>query len=358
MDFQFTEESIALLRRLIATPSFSREEHATADLIGHFLREKGYAPRRQGNNVWVRADAATPNAPTLLLNAHHDTVRPASGWTYDPFSPTEHDGCLYGLGSNDAGGPLVALLAAFRHLATQPDRPYHLIWAATAEEEISGANGVASVLPHFGPVALGIVGEPTRMQMAVAEKGLMVLDCTAHGRTGHAAREEGDNALYHALADIEWFRTYRFPEVSAHLGPVKMQVTQIEAGTQHNVVPDRCTFVVDVRTTDCYTNETILALIRQHVRSEVIPRSTRLNPSGLPLDHPVVRRGLALGLTPYGSPTLSDQALMPFATLKIGPGDSARSHTPDEYIRPDEIRAGVETYVRLLSGLEVPNSPR
>ncbi|MGB3617474.1 MAG: M20/M25/M40 family metallo-hydrolase, partial [Catalinimonas sp.] len=235
---------------------------------------------------------------------------------------------------------------------------YHLLWAATAEEETSGQNGVASVLPHLGTVALGVVGEPTGMQMAVAEKGLMVLDCTARGRTGHAARDEGENALYRALDDIGWFRTYRFSKVSEHLGPVKMQVTQIEAGTQHNVVPDRCRFVVDVRTTECYSNQETLRIIKEHVASEVNPRSTRLNPSGLSLDHPVVRRGLALGLTTYGSPTLSDQALMPFPTLKIGPGDSARSHTPDEYIRPDEIRAGAETYVRLLSGLEVPNSSR
>ncbi|SDM42367.1 acetylornithine deacetylase [Catalinimonas alkaloidigena] len=347
------DDSLQLLKQLIATPSFSREEEATAALLFTFLQEKGYAPQRQGNNVWLRSADWRDERPTLLLNSHHDTVKPAQGWTLDPFSPTEQEDRLHGLGSNDAGGPLVALLAAFRHLETQTDRPYNLIWAATAEEEISGKNGIESLLPTLGPIALGIVGEPTQMQMAIAEKGLMVLDGTAYGQAGHAARDEGDNAIYHALRDVEWFRTFEFPDVSPHLGKVKMSVTQIEAGSQHNVVPDRCRFVVDVRTTECYSNLETLEIIRRHVRSDIQPRSTRLNPSGLPLDHPVVQRGLSLGLSHYGSPTLSDQALMPFPTLKIGPGDSARSHTADEFIRPSELQEGIDLYIRLLEGLAI-----
>ena len=345
--------AVSLLKQLIATPSLSRNEGNTASLIEEYLRDRGLAPRRQGNNIWVRNKYNRAGKPVILLNSHHDTVKPSEGWARKPFHPGVEGDRLYGLGSNDAGGPLVSLIATFLHFYERKDLPFNLILAATAEEEISGADGIASILPELGPVDLGIVGEPTQMQMAVAEKGLMVLDCVAHGRSGHAAREEGENAIYKALKDIEWFRNFRFPLHSELMGEMKMTVTQIEAGAQHNVVPDRCSFVVDVRTIEQYSNEAAFDIIRKAVDSEVKARSFRLNSSRIPLDHPVVQRGLQLGLSYFGSPTLSDQALMPFTTLKIGPGDSARSHTPDEYICLSEIEAGIHTYVRLLEGLRV-----
>lgn len=345
------QEAIKLLQQLIATPSFSREEASTATLIASFLEQHGHSPARQGNNVWVQNPAFSPEKPTVLLNSHHDTVKPAKGWTYDPFSPTLEGDRLTGLGSNDAGGPLVSLIATFLHLSQQENLPYNLILAATAEEEISGKNGIASILEQLGHIDLGVVGEPTQMQMAVAEKGLMVLDCEAKGRSGHAARNEGVNAIYAALPDMEWFRTTELPKVSPLLGKVKMTVTQVEAGSQHNVVPDRCRFVVDVRTTEQYSNWEVYDYICEHVQCEVQARSFRLNSSGISERHPLVQRGRQLGLSTYGSPTLSDQALMPFTTIKIGPGDSARSHTPDEYILLSEIEQGIELYVKLLEGL-------
>jgi acetylornithine deacetylase len=288
-----------------------------------------------------------------LLNSHHDTVKPVSGWQRDPFGASLEGTHLYGLGSNDAGASLVGLLAAFEHLAQAP-QPYNLIWAGTAEEEISGANGIASLLPLLPPIDLAIVGEPTQMQLAIAEKGLMVLDCYAHGQAGHAARQEGVNAIYKALPDIQWFANYRFEQVSPVLGEVRMTVSQVQAGTQHNVVPDRCHWVVDVRTTECYSNEALLAEIKAQVSCEVVPRSLRLQSSGIALTHPVVQRGLALGKTTYGSPTLSDQALMPFPSLKIGIGDSARSHTADEYIVLSELESGIADYIALLDQLVFP----
>ncbi|GAB4404044.1 MAG: M20 family metallo-hydrolase [Bacteroidia bacterium] len=346
--------AIDLLRRLIALPSFSREEAATAACIADFLDAGGVAGvQRLGNNVWARNRHWDPAKPVILLNSHHDTVRPHAGWQRDPFTPIQEGDRLYGLGSNDAGGPLVSLAATFLHFYDRADLPYNLLLAATAEEEVSGPGGIAALLPLLGDIALGIVGEPTQMQPAVAEKGLMVLDCTAVGRSGHAARDEGLNAIYEALPDIAWFRSYTFPQVSDLLGPVKMSVTQIEAGIQHNVVPDRCRFVVDVRTNEYYSNEAALSLIREQVRCEVQARSLRLNSSRIDPDHPVVRRAVALGRVPYGSPTLSDQALMPFATLKIGPGDSARSHTADEYIGLEEIETGIGLYIDLLEGLQL-----
>ncbi|RMG25056.1 MAG: M20/M25/M40 family metallo-hydrolase [Bacteroidetes bacterium] len=350
---QLHQQACELLQQLIATPSLSREEGATADLIAAFLAGQGVPARRKGHNVWAQNAYAREQQPLILLNSHHDTVRPGQGWESDPFTPTLQGDRLTGLGSNDAGGPLVALLATFLYFYKRRDLPFRLVMAATAEEEISGKHGVASILPELGPVHLGVVGEPTGMQMAIAEKGLMVLDVTARGRTGHAARNEGLNAIYEALPDIEWLRTYRFDKVSPLLGEVKMTVTQIQAGTQHNVVPDNCTFVVDVRSTEQYTNRELFDLIAQHLKSEVKARSFRLNSSGISLRHPIVQRGLQLGLSYFGSPTLSDQALMPFTTLKIGPGDSARSHTPNEYILLSEIRQGIETYIQLLEGLEL-----
>ncbi|AHM62412.1 peptidase M20 [Flammeovirgaceae bacterium 311] len=344
-------EAVELLKALISTPSFSREEGPTADLIESFLQKKGQPPQRQGHNVWCVATNHNAGAPTLLLNSHHDTVKPVAGWTKDPFEPVVEEDILYGLGSNDAGASAVSLLAAFLHLSRLPKLPYKLIVAITAEEEVSGPGGVQSILPQLGEIALAVVGEPTSLELAIAERGLMVLDCVVRGRAGHAARNEGENALYKALADIEWFRTYQFSKTSEVLGPVKMSVTQIQAGTQHNVVPDECRFVVDVRTNECYRNTELLELIRQQVGAEVTPRSTRLNSSGIAPDHPLVQKALSMGVGLYGSPTLSDQALMPFPSVKIGPGDSARSHTANEYIRLSEIKAGIQRYIALLEDL-------
>ena len=344
---------LSLLQSLISIPSFSREEGAACDCLEAWMRKQGLDVHRKGNNVWVEQPGRGDGRPVILLNAHIDTVRPAAGYTRDPFTPVIEGDKLYGLGSNDDGGSLIALLAAFIELSRQP-QPCRFIYSATAEEEVCGAGGVESILPELGPIDLGIIGEPTGMQMAVAERGLMVLDCTAHGVSGHAARGEGVNALYEVLSDIEWFRNYHFAKESDYLGEVKMTVTMMECGTQHNVVPDRCTFVVDVRPNGMYTNQEILDEIKAHVRCDVVPRSLRHNSSHIELTHPVVQRGLALGLTPYGSPTTSNQTVLPFfTTLKIGPGDSARSHTADEYIRLSEIEDGQKTYFKLLHQLKV-----
>jgi acetylornithine deacetylase len=342
---------VDLLRRLIATPSFSREEGAAADLVEAFFRANGIAPHRQGNNVWASSHNWNERRPTLLLNSHLDTVRPNSSWTRDPFTPTLEEGRLYGLGSNDAGGCLVSLIAAFLQWQAREDLPVNIVAAATAEEEISGAGGIASILESLPPLWAGIVGEPTSLRMAAAEKGLMVIDAEAQGRAGHAARDEGLNAIYIAMDDIAFLRDCALEKVSPLLGPVKISVTQIAAGSQHNVVPDRCRFVIDVRSNERYTNEEIFAYLRAHLKSHLEARSFRLRPSCIPLDHPLVKAGLSLGLPYFGSPTLSDQALLDFPTLKIGPGDSARSHTADEYIDIQEIEAGVETYARLIGAL-------
>jgi len=348
----YTSEVAELLKQLISTPSISRQENKAADLIEKFFKAKGVSPHRKGNNVWVWAGDKDRSKPVLLLNSHIDTVKPSDKWTSDPFSPILKEDKLIGLGSNDAGAPLVSLIATFLTLS-EKEQPYNLLFAASAEEEISGKNGISSVLEEFGKVDLGIIGEPTQMQMAVAEKGLMVLDCIAHGKQGHAAREEGVNAIYKALADVEWFRTYRFPKESEFLGPVKMTVTGIKAGIQHNVIPDMCEFMVDVRINEHYSNKELFELIQKSVNCEVKARSFRLNSSGIPIDHPVVKRGIELGLSYYGSPTTSDQAVMPFTTLKIGPGDSARSHTANEYVYLHEIEEGIDTYVKLLDNLQL-----
>lgn len=346
---------VDFLKRLIETPSLSREEENTRLLFEEIFLERGIQFETIKNNIWCKNRHYDENKPTILLNSHHDTVKPNVSYTRDPYKAEVTEGKLFGLGSNDAGGPLVALLAAFLHFYDKEDLPYNLLFAASAEEEISGKNGIELLLNHLPKIDLAIVGEPTLMDMAVAEKGLMVLDCTAHGVAGHAAREEGENAIYNALKDIEWFRTFEFPEVSETLGKVKMSVTLVNAGTQHNVVPDTCTFVVDVRATDAYSLNETLEIIRQRVKSNVIPRSVRLNPSGISLNHPIVQRGLELGMKPYGSPTLSDQALIPFTSIKIGPGDSARSHTADEFIYVHEIEDGIQKYIALLDGLILPN---
>lgn len=347
MDF---DSAVALLRRLIATPSPSREEGAAADIMEAELRSMGYKPHRKGNNVWAEASARDDSKPTILLDAHIDTVRPSAAWSRDPYDACIEDGRLYGLGSNDTGGSVVSLLAAFDFLAQRP-QPYNLIYLASAEEEVTGEGGVRAVLGELGHIDFGVVGEPTGMNPAVAEKGLMVLDCTAHGRAGHAARNEGVNAIYEALPDIEWFRTHRFERVSPLLGPVKMTVTGVQSGTQHNVVPAECRFMVDVRVNELYTNGELLAEIRSSVGCDVVPRSTHLCSSSIDVSHPAVRRLVASGRKPFGSPTMSNQAVMPFRTVKVGPGDSARSHTADEYICLDEIREATGIYTSMLDGL-------
>lgn len=342
-------EAIALLKELIAIPSFSKEEDKTADRLEAYLQSKNIPVHRLQNNLWAKNRYFDPSKPTLLLNSHHDTVKPNKNYTLDPFMPIEKEGKLFGLGSNDAGGPLVSLIATFLHFYDTQNLSHNILLACTAEEEISGHNGIELLVPELGKVDWGIVGEPTQMQLAVAEKGLLVLDCTAHGKAGHAAREEGENAIYKALTDIEWFRTYRMPKVSDLLGPVKMSVTVIDTDNKaHNVVPPQCHFVVDVRVNELYTFEEILAIIGEHVSCEVKPRSLRMRSSSIPVDHPIVLSGIRAGRKCYGSPTTSDKALMPFPVLKTGPGDSARSHTADEFIWLNEIKEGIEGYIHLL----------
>lgn len=343
-----TQEAIGLLKQLIATPSLSKEEEKTADLIEQFLQSKGVTAFRFLNNVWAKNLYFSPEKPTLLLNSHHDTVKPNKAYTLNPFDPIVKDEKLYGLGSNDAGGCLVSLIATFLHYYHRSDLHYNLVLAATAEEEISGHNGVEILLPKLPKIDCGIVGEPTLLQMAVAEKGLLVLDCTAMGKPGHAARDEGDNAIYKAVKDIQWFQDYRFDRVSDLLGPMKMTVTIVNAGSQHNVVPHECKFTTDVRVNELYTFEEVLEIIRANTLSDVQPRSSRLRSTAIALNHPLVQSGIALGRTYYGSPTTSDKALMPFPTLKFGPGDSARSHSADEFIWIHEIGEGIDMYIQLI----------
>ncbi len=348
----YTQDAIELLCRLIATPSTSRNETEAADLMEQTLQGYGFATQREANNVWAVDTAFDPARETILLNAHIDTVKPVKTWTRDPFIPTIEDGKLYGLGSNDCGGGLVTLLQVFRYFCidhAELARPFNLVYLASSEEEVSGQEGIVKALPLLPKIDVAIVGEPTGMQPAIAEKGLMVLDIIAHGRSGHAARNEGVNAIYEALDDMVWIRDYKFPKVSPLLGPVKMTLTVVNAGTQHNVVPDTCTMLVDIRSNEHYTNEEIFDIVRQNLRSEVRAHSFRLHSSHIDPDHPLVRRCLQLGLTPYGSPTLSDQALMPFPSFKLGPGESSRSHSADEFVKISEIEAAFDTYIALLS---------
>lgn len=344
-------EAIDLLKGMISRPSFSREETAVADYLQKCWSDAGHHVFQKGNNLWIIAPGFDFAKPTLLLNSHIDTVKPAAGWQKDPFLPEEtEDDRLYGLGSNDAGASVVSLYEAFTILSAKA-QPYNLIFLASCEEEVSGKNGIESVLPELPPIRFAVVGEPTGMRPAIAEKGLMVLDCVATGKAGHAARNEGVNAIYKAIEDINWFSTYQFPEKSDLLGSVKMTVTIIKAGTQHNVVPDRCEFTVDIRSNEFYSNERLFELIKEQVGCEIKARSFRLNSSRTEPEHPFVQRCLMLGKEPFGSPTLSDQALMRFPSVKIGPGDSARSHSADEFIYGPEIRDAITTYVRLLDGL-------
>ena len=342
------ERAVELLCRLIEVPRVSREEKAAADLLQDYMQgELGLEVRRMGNNLWSQQPNFDAKKQTLLLNAHIDTVKPVAGWQRDPFRATREGSRIYGLGANDDGASLVALLHVFAAL-TEEGTPYNLVFLASAEEEVSGKDGIESVLPLLPKIDVALVGEPTGMQPAIAEKGLMVLDVTAHGKAGHAARDEGDNAIYHAIEDIEWFRNYKWEKVSPLLGPVKMTVTIVNAGTQHNVVPDTCTFTVDVRSNECYTNRELFDEIGKNVKSEVKARSFRLGSSGIDVNHPLVQKVISMGGKPFGSPTLSDQALMPFPSFKMGPGESKRSHSADEFVDYCEIEQAIETYLELL----------
>jgi acetylornithine deacetylase len=345
---QLQKDSFELLKKLISIQSFSKEEDKTAEAIEQFLQERDIKTHRKLNNIWAFNKHFDAAKPTLLLNSHHDTVKPNSGYTRDPYDAAVEDDKLFGLGSNDAGGCLVSLIGTFLYFYEQEELSYNICLAATAEEEISGNDGLECVLPDLGELEFAIVGEPTQMNLAIAERGLLVLDCTSIGKAGHAAREEGDNAIYKALSDIEWFRNYRFSKVSEVFGPLKMTVTIINAGSQHNVVPATCTFTVDVRVTDSYTNEEVLKIIRTNVACDVKPRSIRLKPSSIDKGHPLVQSGIALGRTTYGSPTTSDQALLSIPSVKVGPGDSGRSHMADEFIFVKEIAEGIELYVAML----------
>lgn len=354
------DEAVALLRRLIATPSFSREEEKTAAIWEQWLRDNGVeSTERIHNNVFAVAPGFDPEKPVLMLNSHHDTVRPASSYTRDPFNPKIVDGKLYGLGSNDAGASGVALASTFLDLKDRPDLPVNLILAITAAEEVMGEHGMRAFLPHLAERGLTpdmvIVGEPTGMQPAIAERGLLVLDAVTPGVSGHAARNEGVNAIYRAIDDIAALRAFSPPATSDTLGPIKVSVTMINAGTQHNVVPDRCTFVVDVRTTDAYSNPETVELLRECVRwSELTPRSTRVQASVIPCDHPLVAAATRLGLTPFVSPTTSDMALMhDIHSLKIGPGESSRSHSADEFVRLEEIDNALHIYPRLITDIQI-----
>ena len=344
---KMTHEAFELLQRLIAIPSISRNEDKAADCLEKFMQEKGLKTQREKNNIWTIAQNFDDKKPTLLLNAHIDTVKPASTWKRDPFKPTVEGDRLYGLGSNDCGGGLVSLLQTFRMLQSA-DLEYNLVYLASAEEEVSGKNGFSLVRPLLPTIDVAIVGEPTGMQPAIAEKGLMVIDATAHGKSGHAARNEGINAMYVAIDDINWIREHKFKRKSDLLGPTKMTVTIINGGTQHNVIPDECKFTIDVRTNEFYKNEFVFAYLQKNLKSELNARSFRLSSSFISADHPLVEKCKSLGMTPFGSPTLSDQALMPWQSMKLGPGQSSRSHTAEEYICLSEIGNAIETYCKLL----------
>lgn len=349
---QYVSDAVQLLKKLIATPSVSRIEKDAADIMEQTIRSYGFEPQREANNLWIIDPHYDESRPTLLLNAHIDTVKPVASWSRDPFSPDVEDGVLYGLGSNDCGGGLCSLLQIFRMLTEKP-QSYNLIYLASAEEEVSGKDGITRALPLLPHIDLAIVGEPTGMNPAVAEKGLMVLDVIAHGKSGHAARNEGVNAIYEALDDMRWIRDYKFEKVSEFLGPTKMTLTVVNAGTQHNVIPDKCTMLVDIRTNEFYDNEEVYELIRQHLKSEVKAHSFRLKSSRIDPEHPLIRKCVAMGMKPFGSPTLSDQALMHFPSFKLGPGESSRSHSANEFIRISEIRDAIAKYETLLDGAAI-----
>ena len=344
-------DAVELLRELIATPRVSREETAAADIMAARMEQWGLQPQREANNVWAICPDYDAQRPTLLLNAHIDTVKAVASWTRDPHDAAIEGDRLYGLGSNDCGGGLVTLLMTYRKLLTRP-RAYNIIYLASAEEEVSGRDGVARSLPLLPEISVAVVGEPTGLQPAIAERGLMVVDGYADGVSGHAARNEGVNAIYEALDDLVWLRDYRFQRVSPLLGPAKMSVTVVESGTQHNVVPDKLHFVLDVRTNELYENEELLAFLQgQMKKCRLEARSFRLHSSKIAADHPLVRRCVEMGLQPFGSPTLSDQCLMAFPSLKLGPGESSRSHSADEFICLSEMERALTLYEQLFDGL-------
>ena len=349
---QYVSKAVELLKKLIATPSVSRNEKDAADIMEQTIRSYGFEPQREANNLWIIDPHYDESRPTLLLNAHIDTVKPVASWSRDPFSPDVEDGVLYGLGSNDCGGGLCSLLQIFRMLTEKP-QSYNLIYLASAEEEVSGKDGITRALPLLPHIDLAIVGEPTGMNPAVAEKGLMVLDVIAHGKSGHAARNEGVNAIYEALDDMRWIRDYKFEKVSEFLGPTKMTLTVVNAGTQHNVIPDKCTMLVDIRTNEFYDNEEVYEFIRQHLKSEVKAHSFRLKSSRIDPEHPLIKKCVSMGMKPFGSPTLSDQALMHFPSFKLGPGESSRSHSANEFIRISEISDAIAKYETLLDGAAI-----
>ena len=340
-------DAIALLKELIATPSISREENKAADVFENQLKTYGLTYERKNNNLWCLSPKWEEGKPTLLLNAHIDTVKPVASWTRNPYEPSVEEDKLFGLGSNDCGGGLVTLLQVFRYFR-ENESPYNIIYLASAEEEVSGDNGISCVLPLLPPIDVAIVGEPTEMQPAVAEKGLMVIDMVAHGKSGHAARNEGVNAIYEILEDLEWIRNYQFKKASEFLGETKMTVTMIQAGTQHNVIPDECKAVIDVRTNEFYRNEYVLEFLRKRLHSDIQARSVRLHSSHIDINHPLIQKCIAMGKKPFGSPTLSDQALMPFPSFKMGPGESSRSHSADEFIRISEMEQAINDYIELI----------
>ncbi len=344
---ELLSDAIALLKDLIATPSISREEDTAAQVFENQLKAYGIKYERKGNNIWCISPKWEEGKPTLLLNAHIDTVKPVASWTRNPFEPTLEDDILYGLGSNDCGGGLVTLLQVYRYFL-EYESPYNIIYLASAEEEVSGANGISCVLPLLPKIDVAIVGEPTNMQPAVAEKGLMVIDMTSHGKSGHAARNEGVNAIYEMLDDLTWIRNYQFKKESEFLGATKMTVTMINAGTQHNVIPDECKAVIDVRTNEYYQNEFLFEFLRKHLHSDVKARSFRLHSSHIDINHPLIQKCISMGKKPFGSPTLSDQALMPFPSFKMGPGESSRSHSANEFIRVSEMQRAIEEYIQLI----------
>ena len=349
----YTNDAVELLKALIAIPSVSRSEEKAANKLAEYLDKWGLPYGREGNNLWVGCQDWDNNRPTLMLNAHIDTVKPVNSWTRDAFTPIQEGDLLYGLGSNDCGGGLVATLQTYRIMLQKP-RNYNILWLATAEEEVSGENGYTRVAQRLPKIDVAIVGEPTGMQPAIAEKGLMVIDGYAHGKSGHAARNEGVNAIYEALNDLVWLRDYKFRKISPFLGATKLSVTVIESGTQHNVIPDTLHFVIDVRTNEFYQNEYVFEFLRKKMtKCELHARSFRLHSSSISVDHPLVKRCIERGMQPFGSPTLSDQALMPFPTLKLGPGESSRSHSADEFIKISEIEQAINTYVSLLEGLAI-----
>lgn len=350
-NLNYTNDAVMLLKDLIAIPSISRNEEKAADKLAEYLNLWHLPFGREGNNLWVGCPDWDNNRPTVMLNAHIDTVKPVSSWTRDPFQPMQEGDMLYGLGANDCGGGLVSLLQTYRIMLERP-RNYNILWVASAEEEVSGENGFSRVMSKLPKIDVAIVGEPTGMQPAIAEKGLMVIDGYAHGKSGHAAREEGVNAIYEALEDLMWLRDYKFRKVSPLLGATKMTVTVVEGGTQHNVIPDTLHFVIDVRTNEFYQNEYLFEFLRKKMtKCELRARSFRLHSSSIPEDHPLIRRCIERGMQPFGSPTLSDQALMPFLSFKLGPGDSGRSHSADEFIKISEIQQAIDTYVGLLDEL-------